>query len=66
MITYHDQLPPPPVKTIPTHTPIKDFVRGVKRVASDFPKLKDEKNRMIGIVEPKYKPDPNLWMKSVM
>ena len=33
----------PPTNTFPTHDPIKDFMRGVKRDASIFPKLKDEK-----------------------
>ena len=33
----------PPTNTFPTHDPIKDFMRGVKRDASIFPKLKNEK-----------------------
>ena len=32
-----------PINTLPTHGPIKDFMRGVKKDASNFRKLKDEK-----------------------
>ena len=38
-----DYLHPPPVNTIPIHDTIEDFMRGIKRDASDFPKLKDQK-----------------------
>ena len=52
--------PTTPITTVPTHDPIKDFMRGIKWDNSNFPKFKDENNGMNGITKPKHKPDLNL------